>query len=115
MLILPITAHIQAFKMSTQWKFHGHCMIHAICTQENLELASELTEASRDRHAKEDAHHMLRERCSELQVGTEGLMHIGGPIQQASSARQPRLVPVYTEEITVETPGKEVRKTPLAN
>ena len=37
--------------------------------QENLELATELNEASRDRHATEDAHHVLRERCSELQAG----------------------------------------------
>ena len=54
-------------------------MIYAFCAQENLELASELTEASRERHAKEDAHHMLRERCSELQVGSDDLMRIVGP------------------------------------
>ena len=41
----------------------------AALRQENLELATELNEASRDRHATEDAHHLLRERCSELQVG----------------------------------------------
>ena len=52
--------------------------------QENLELASELTEASRERHAKEDAHHMLRERCSELQVGPDDLIHIIGPIDRQS-------------------------------
>jgi len=41
---------------------------NAALRHENLELATELNEASRDRHATEDAHHVLRERCSELQV-----------------------------------------------
>ena len=40
----------------------------AALRQENLELAAELNEASKDRHATEDAHHLLRERCSVLQV-----------------------------------------------
>ncbi len=40
----------------------------AALRQENLELATELNEASMDRHATEDAQHILRERCSELQV-----------------------------------------------
>ena len=40
--------------------------------QENLELATELNEASMDRHATEDAHHVLKERCSKLQVHCPG-------------------------------------------
>ena len=40
----------------------------AALRQENLELAAELNEAGKDRHATEDAHHLLRERCSVLQV-----------------------------------------------
>ena len=46
----------------------------AALRQENLELATELSDASRDRHATEDAHHLLRERCSELQASCHACM-----------------------------------------
>ena len=61
-------ADLAAQAQSLNAELAGEQADNAALRQENLELATELNEASMDRHATEDAHHVLRERCSELQV-----------------------------------------------